>query len=231
LKERQDMGIKENYLKIKSELPEYVKIIVAAKLRTPEEVKEAIFAGAEFIGENYVQEAERVYNALGEVAKRVRWHFIGILQKNKINKILNIFDLIQTVDSYEVAESINKRAEKLNKSVPVFIEINIGSEITKAGVRPDYEAVKELAINISRLKYLKLEGLMTMGPLSVEPQSLRVYFRKTKEFFERLKSLNFPNINMQYLSMGMSDSYKIAIEEGANMIRLGTAIFGKRIGR
>ncbi len=225
------MGIKENYLKIKSELPEYVKIIVAAKLRTPEEVKEAIFAGAEFIGENYVQEAERVYNALGEVAKRVRWHFIGILQKNKINKILNIFDLIQTVDSYEVAESINKRAEKLNKSVPVFIEINIGSEITKAGVRPDYEAVKELAINISRLKYLKLEGLMTMGPLSVEPQSLRVYFRKTKEFFERLKSLNFPNINMQYLSMGMSDSYKIAIEEGANMIRLGTAIFGKRIGR
>jgi len=116
----------------------------------------------------------------------------------------------------------------LNKKISVFIEINIGSEITKAGVKPEYEIIKKLAEYISKLNYLKLEGLMTMGPRVGNPEDVRVHFRKTKEFFNRLKGANIPNVELKYLSMGMSNSYRIAIQEGANMIRLGTIIFGKR---
>ena len=222
------MNIRDNFLKIKKEIPDYVQIVLAAKTRTKEEIEEAISAGAEIIGENYVQEAEKMYQELGEKARKVKWHLIGALQKNKINKALRIFDCIQTVDSPKLAEAINKRAEKLDKKISVFIEINIGSEITKAGVKPEYEVIKELAEYISKLNYLKLEGLMTMGPRVGNSEDVRVHFRKTKEFFNRLKGANIPNVELKYLSMGMSNSYKVAIEEGANMIRLGTVIFGKR---
>jgi len=222
------MSIRENFLKIKKEVPEYVKIVLAAKTRTKDEIEEVISAGAEIIGENYVQEAEKMYQELGEKARKVKWHLIGALQKNKINKALRIFDCIQTVDSSELAEAINKRAHNLNKKISVFIEINIGSEITKAGVKPEYEIIKKLAEYISKLNYLKLEGLMTMGPRVGNPEDVRVHFRKTKEFFNRLKGANIPNVELKYLSMGMSNSYRIAIQEGANMIRLGTIIFGKR---
>jgi len=222
------MNIRDNFLKIRKEIPDYVHIVLAAKTRTKEEIEEAISAGAEIIGENYVQEAEKMYQELGEKARKVKWHLIGALQKNKINKALRIFDCIQTVDSSELAEAINKRAHNLNKKISVFIEINIGSEITKAGVKPEYEIIKELAEHISKLNYLKLEGLMTMGPRVGNPEDLRPYFRKTKEIFEKLKSENISNVELKYLSMGMSNSYKVAIEEGANMIRLGTVIFGRR---
>jgi len=222
------MNIRNNFLKIKKEIPDYVQIVLAAKTRTKEEIEEAISAGAEIIGENYVQEAEKMYQELGDKARKVKWHLIGALQKNKINRALRIFDCIQTVDSSELAEAINKRAEKLDKKISVFIEINIGSEITKAGVKPEYKIIKELAEYISKLNYLKLEGLMTMGPRAGNPEDVRIYFRKTKEFFNRLKGANIPNVELKYLSMGMSNSYKVAIEEGANMIRLGTVIFGKR---
>ena len=222
------MSIRENFLKIKKEVPEYVKIVLAAKTRTKDEIEEVISAGAEIIGENYVQEAEKMYQELGEKARKVKWHLIGALQKNKINKALRIFDCIQTVDSSELAEAINKRAHNLNKKISVFIEINIGSEITKAGVKPEYKIIKKLAEYISKLNYLKLEGLMTMGPRVGNPEDVRVHFRKTKEFFNRLKGANIPNVGLKYLSMGMSNSYRIAIQEGANMIRLGTIIFGKR---
>ena len=222
------MNIRDNFLKVREEIPDYVQIVLAAKMRTKEEIEEAISAGAEIIGENYVQEAEKMYQELGEKARKVKWHLIGALQKNKINKALKVFDCIQTVDSSELAEAINKRAHNLNKKISVFIEINIGSEITKAGVKPEYEIIKELAEYISKLNYLKLEGLMTMGPRVGNPEDVRVHFRKTKEFFNRLREANVPNVELKYLSMGMSNSYKVAIEEGANMIRLGTVIFGKR---
>ena len=223
------MGIKENYLRIRKEVPDYVEVVLAAKTRSAEEIKEAILAGAEIIGENYVQETERVYEQLGPLAQKVKWHFIGHLQKNKINKALQIFDVIQTIDSYEIAETINKKAEKIAKGVSVFIEINIAAERNKSGIEPDYKIVEELARKISRLRYLRLEGLMTMGPLTDDPEDLRPYFRQMKEFFDKLKNLNLPSANIKYLSMGMSDSYRVAIEEGANMVRIGTGIFGERI--
>jgi len=222
------MSIKENYLRIREEIPEDVKIVLAAKMRTKEEIEEVIHAGAEIIGENYIQEAEKMYQELGEKAKEVKWHMIGGLQKNKINKALRIFDYIQTIDSPEFAEAVNKRAEKINKIMFVFIEVNIGSEMTKAGVKPDYEIIEKLAECIAELKYLRLEGLMTMGPRAGNPEDSRPYFRETKNIFEKLKE-NVSNGDLKYLSMGMSNSYKIAIEEGANMVRLGTAIFGRRV--
>jgi len=223
------MSITENYQKIRKEVPEEVTIIIAAKTRTKDEISEAIVAGATEIGENYVQEAEEMYNSLGGSAKKVRWHMIGHLQKNKINKALQIFDVIQTVDSYKKAQAIDKRVEAAGKSViPVYIEINIGSELSKSGIKPDYDVIENLIKKISGLKHLTVEGLMTMGPRFGNPEDSRPYFRKTKEIFERLKTLELPNVNLKTLSMGMSNSYKVAIKEGSNMVRLGTVIFGER---
>jgi pyridoxal phosphate enzyme (YggS family) len=222
------LSIRENYQKIREEIPEHVKVIVAAKARTINEIEAVISAGAEYLGENYVQDAERMYQLLGDTAKKIKWHMIGSLQKNKINKALKYFDCIQTIDSKDLAEQINKRAQRIDKRVPVFIEINIGSEFTKSGVKPEYEIIKELALYIVRLDFLKLEGLMTMGPRVGDPEEMRPYFKKTKSYFDKLKNDDVLCGGLKYLSMGMSNSYKVAIEEGANMVRLGTALFGKR---
>ncbi|HEC65821.1 MAG TPA: YggS family pyridoxal phosphate-dependent enzyme [bacterium] len=223
------MSIAENYRKIRKEIPDNVTIVLACKTRTPEEIVEVIEAGATDIGENYIQEAERMYNCLGEKARKVRWHMIGALQKNKINKALQIFDVIQTVDSLKTAIAIDARVEKAEKKIiSVYVEINIGSEITKDGLKPDYEIIQSLVREISRLEHLSLEGLMTMGPSLGNPEDSRPYFRRTKDIFERIKALNLPNVNMKTLSMGMTNSYKVAIEEGSNMVRLGTIVFGKR---
>ncbi len=223
------MSITENYKKIKKEIPDNVTIVVAAKTRTKEEILEIIAAGATDIGQNYVQEAQQAYKELGEYAKRLRWHMIGHLQKNKINKALPIFDVIETVDSYEKAQAINNRVEVAGKNIiPIYIEVNISSEMAKAGVKPEYKIIEGLARKIVGLDHLSLEGLMTMGPRFGNPEDSRKYFRKTKEIFERIKALKLPRVNMKTLSMGMSNSYKVAIEEGSNMVRIGTAIFGKR---
>jgi pyridoxal phosphate enzyme (YggS family) len=225
----QEMSITENYQRIRKEIPDNVSIVLASKTRTPEEIMKVIETGATDIGENYVQEAEGMYNDLGEKAKKVRWHMIGALQKNKINKALPIFDVIQTIDSLKTAVAIDRRVEKAGKKIiPVYIEINIGSEITKDGLKPDYEIIESLVREISKLEHLSLEGLMTMGPRFGNPEDSRPYFRKTKDIFERIRALNLPNVNMKTLSMGMTNSYKVAIEEGSNMVRLGTIVFGKR---
>lgn len=140
------MSIAENYARIREEIPENVTIVLAAKAGSVKEIEEVIDAGATDIGENYVQEAQQIYTQLGENAKKVKWHMIGSLQKNKINKALSIFDVIQTVDSIEMAHAIDKRVESAGKSlVPVYIEINIGTEITKAGVKPEYNLIADLA--------------------------------------------------------------------------------------
>ena len=222
------MSIKENYQKIRKEIPDNVTIVLAAKRRTPEEIAEVMEAGATDIGENYLQEAEEMYKSLKGDAKKVRWHMIGTLQKNKINKALQIFDVIQTVDSLDKAVAVNKRAESMGKIMPVYIEINIGSEMTKSGVEPVYEVIENLVREMSTFEYLSVEGLMTMGPRFGDPEESRPNFRKTKEIFERIKSLDLPGVKMKTLSMGMSNAYKVAIEEGSNMVRLGTIVFGER---
>ncbi|MBU4492899.1 MAG: YggS family pyridoxal phosphate-dependent enzyme [Nanoarchaeota archaeon] len=228
------MSIAENYKKIRKEIPDYVTLVVAAKQRTKEELEEVIDAGATDLGENYVQEAQEMHEQLGEIAKKVKWHMIGNLQTNKINKASGIFDIIQTVDSYEKAQAIDKRVEASGKSImPVYIEINIGSEDSKAGIKPDEhepfeEYMKNLIQDISKLEHIRVEGLMTMGPRFGDPENSRQYFRRTKEIFDKIKALNLPNVSMKTLSMGMTNSYKVAIDEGSNMVRIGTAIFGER---
>ena len=228
------MSISTNYARIREEIPDNVSIVVAAKTRTEDEIMEVIEAGAKDIGGNYVQEAAKIYNTLGEKAKTVKWHMIGHLQKNKINKALAVFDVIQTVDSYEKAQAINKRVQAAGRSViAVYIEINIGSEDSKAGIKPQEhepfeEYMEKLVRDISELEHLRVEGLMTMGPRFGNPEDSRPYFRRTRKIFERVKTLNLPNVDMRYLSMGMTNSYRVAIEEGSNMVRIGTAVFGER---
>lgn len=218
------MTIRENVTQVLSELPDGVELVAAAKTRSPGEIREAIEAGVRIIGENYVQEAEKAYQVIGDKAK---WHLIGSLQKNKVKKAVRLFDMIETVDSVEIAREINKRCAQIGKTMPVLIEINSGREVLKSGALP--EKAIELAREISNLPNLKITGLMTMGPLLGNPEDLRTYFKETKKLFSEIRELNLPNASMKYLSMGMTDSYKVAIEEGANMVRIGTKIFGERI--
>jgi pyridoxal phosphate enzyme (YggS family) len=228
------MSISANYARIRQEIPENVTIVLAAKARSAKEIEQAIDAGAIDIGENYVQEAGQMYSALQKKAAKVRWHMIGHLQTNKINKALRIFDVIQTVDSLEKAAAIDKRVENARKKiVPVFIEINIGSEDSKTGIKPaEHEPFDEymgrLVEDISKLEHLGVEGLMTMGPRFGDPENVRPYFKRARKIFESIKGLDLPNVNMKHLSMGMTNSYRVAIEEGSNMVRIGMAIFGKR---
>jgi len=225
------MTIGEKYRKIRWEVPDHVTIVGAVKTRTADEVSQAIEAGLTEIGENYVQEAESLSNELGARAKNVRWHMIGHLQTNKINRALELFDVIQTIDSLKKADAINKRAAVRGKVVPVYIEINIGSELTKSGLSPDYALVEGLIKEMAGMEFLRVEGLMTMGPVTGDPEDIRPYFKKARGIFDRLCSLNLPHVDIKTLSMGMSHSYKVAIEEGSTMVRLGTALFGERTCR
>jgi pyridoxal phosphate enzyme (YggS family) len=215
--------IKENVSKILEELPEGVSLVGAAKTRTPKEILEAVEAGLEIIGENYVQEAERAFQIVGG---KVKWHMIGHLQSNKANKAVRVFDMIETVDSIKLARTIDRACGKIDKVMPILMEINSGEESQKTGVLPE-DAIS-LARDMSELNNIKLMGLMTMGPFAGDPEDSRPYFQKTKKLFEELKEMGLPGVEMKYLSMGMSNAYKVALEEGANVVRIGTKLFGER---
>ena len=217
------MTIRENINSILDELPDGVELVVAAKARLPEEVLEAVQSGIKMVGENYVQEAEKAYEMVGNKAK---WHFIGRLQKNKVKKAVKMFDMIETVDSVEIAREIDKWCEQISKVMPVLVEINSGEEEQKSGVLP--KDAEQLIREISGLKNIMVMGLMTMGPRFGNPEDSRPYFIKTREIFDRIKKLGLANVEMKYLSMGMTNSYKVAIEEGANIVRIGTKLFGER---
>ncbi len=208
---------------ILGELPGGVQLVAAVKARQPGEILEAVESGVKILGENYVQEAERAYEVVGNKAE---WHFIGHLQKNKVKKAVRLFDMIETVDSLELAKEIDKRCAQIGKVMPVLVEINSGREEQKSGVFP--EKTEQLAREISGLNNIRVMGLMTMGPRFGNPEDSRPYFVATKKIFEGIKKLNLPNIQMRYLSMGMTNSYKIALDEGANMVRIGSKIFGER---
>ncbi|RJR21655.1 MAG: YggS family pyridoxal phosphate-dependent enzyme [Desulfobacteraceae bacterium] len=216
--------IREKVMRIISQIPSSVKVVAAAKTRTIEEIMEAIDAGISIVGENYVQEAE---SALSRIGSKVQWHMIGHLQSNKAKKAAQIFDMIQTVDSFKLASAVNRACHDLGKTMPVLIEVNSAKEPQKAGVMP--ENLIPLLMEIAELSNVRVMGLMTMGPVSQEPEEVRPFFRYTARLFDEIHKKGIPNIEMQCLSMGMSDTYKIAIEEGANLIRLGTCIFGERL--
>jgi pyridoxal phosphate enzyme (YggS family) len=215
--------IKENVKKLLVELPPGVELVAAAKTRTPDEIQEAIDAGVHIIGQNYVQEAQTAFRVIGNKAK---WHFIGHLQKNKAKKAVEIFDKIETVDSYGLAAELNKRCLAIDKILPILIEINSGRESQKFGVLP--EEAEKLIMQIANFENIKIQGLMTMGPMFGDPENARPYFQETRRVYDRIKGLDIPNVEMRYLSMGMTNSFQVAIEEGANIIRIGTLIFGPR---
>ncbi len=215
--------ITENIIRILKDIPENVSVVAAAKSRSLEEVRETIDAGITMIGENYMQDAKGI---IEELKDRASWHFIGHVQKNKVKHIVPMFDMVETLDSKELALLINQTAEKLGRTMPVLIEVNSGREEQKAGAMP--EEVGTLAEYISTLSNIRLNGLMTMGPFVDDPQELRPCFRLAKTLFDELKTRVLPDTEMKWLSMGMSDSYLIAIEEGANLVRIGTLIYGPR---
>jgi pyridoxal phosphate enzyme (YggS family) len=215
--------IEESVSRIRGTIPPDVLLLAAAKTRTLAEVESVIRMGVTHIGYNYVQEALPIIQTIGS---RAIWHMIGHLQRNKAKIAVTYFDIIETVDSWKLAQILEDYCKAIQKTMPVLIEINSGREANKTGVLP--EAVEELASKLSTLEYLHLDGLMTMGPRFGNPEDSRPYFKTTRAIFERLEGMNLPNISMRYLSMGMSNSYHIAIEEGANIVRIGTKLFGDR---
>lgn len=216
--------IKDNIKKVLEKLPSGVELVTVIKGRSIEDVLTAIDGGAKILGINYIRDINRLFSIIG---RRVGWHYIGIarLEKHDLlrRRYLEILDMIETVDSIELAKDIDERCSSMGKVMPLLIEVNISMEPQKSGVHPDN--LEYIIREISQLRYVKIMGLMTMGPLVDNPEKLRPYFRKMKQLFNYMRSLAIPNVEMTYLSMGMSDSYQIAIEEGANIVRIGTRIF------
>ncbi len=215
--------IKDNVSRIRDTVPDDVTIVAAAKTRTAAEISAVLEVGITVIGENYVQEARR---AFAEIGDRASWHMIGHLQQNKVKRAIEMFDMIETVDSIALAERIDRECARRNRTMPVLIEVNSGREPQKAGVLP--EETEGVLRAIARLSRVEVRGLMTMGPRFGDPEAARRYFRETRTLFERLQQEQLPHVGMTILSMGMSNTYRIAIEEGATMIRIGTLIFGER---
>ncbi len=226
------MKIKENYEKILERVekacervkrdPAEIKILGVCKGQPVEKVLEAYKSGIKFFGENKTQESEVHHEALK--AEDVKWHFIGKLQKNKINRILNGFDFIESVDSVKSLEHIHKRVDK---EIETFIEINIDEEKNKSGFTVD--GLKKALNYISMLNRVKIVGLMTIPPFDDDPENIRPYFVKMRELKDEINSMNLSNFDIRDLSMGMSNDYEVAVEEGATILRIGTAIFGRRI--
>jgi pyridoxal phosphate enzyme (YggS family) len=212
--------IAENIQRIMKSMPPSVTVLAAAKTRSVQMVQEAYQAGIRHVGHNYVQEAAAM---IPVVPEKLCWHMIGHLQRNKSRQALGLFDMIDSIDSQRLADELEKQAASLGRNVPVMIEVNIGEEEAKSGVQPD--RAFQLAQYIRGLSRLKLVGIMTMGPLSGDPENSRAYFKRTARIYEEIKRIQ---PDMEYLSMGMSHDYRVAVEEGATLVRLGTAIFGER---
>jgi len=223
------MTIAENIALVKSRIaeaakrvgrnPSDIKLVAATKDVPVELIREAIKEGITDIGENRIQEARQKFDQLKGLP--ITWHMIGHLQTNKVKHALEMFSVIQSVDSEKLAQDIS---DKARGNVEIFIEVNTSGEESKFGAAPA-EAV-ELAQLISKLPNMRLTGLMTVGPLTSDEKAVRKSFQLLKSLSDQIKGLNLPQVELKYLSMGMSDDYEIAIEEGSNLVRIGRAIFG-----
>ena len=200
-----------------------ITLIAVTKTVPVEKINEAISYGVRNIGENRVQEALEKYP---QIKEKVTWHLIGHLQSNKARQAVKIFDLIHSVDSLKLAGEISRQASALNKTQRILIEVNISGEEAKFGVRQ--EEVPALLKEIGRLPNVRVEGLMTMAPFGADPAVIRNVFKGLHELSRQILLAGWPGIEMKYLSMGMTQDYTIAIEEGANLLRVGTGIFGER---
>jgi len=196
-------------------LPESIRLICVTKSVSLARIQEAVAAGATDLGENRVQEAAPKITALGHT---VRWHMIGHLQRNKAKAALGLFDYVHSVDAVELAQALERYAASCGRTVPILVEVNVSREPAKHGVTPD--ALAPLLTAMRSLGHLQVRGLMTMAPIVARPEAARPYFRALRELSERF--------HLPELSMGMSQDFEVAVEEGATMVRIGSAIFSRR---
>lgn len=203
--------------------PEEVQLIAVTKTVDVDVIKEAISYGIIHIGENKVQELTRKYEEIGPI---VKYHLIGHLQRNKVKYIIDKVDLIHSLDSYRLAEEIDKRARQIGRTVECLLQVNISGEETKYGVNK--EEALPLLKEISPLKNIRVVGLMTMAPYVEDKEETRQYFKALKDLSREISESSLENVEMKYLSMGMSNDFEIAVQEGANFVRVGSLIFGER---
>jgi pyridoxal phosphate enzyme (YggS family) len=206
---------------------ETVKLVAVSKTVSVEKIRQALELGITCLGENKVQEGQSKKAQLGGYS--YEFHLIGSLQKNKVNKAVAAFDWIESVDSFDLAKKIDQACISLKKVMPVLLQLNMGDEPTKSGAKE--EELFELVGQVLELRHLSVRGLMAIPPFLENPEEVRPYFRRLRELAEGIQRAHLGNIEMKELSMGMSHDYPIAIEEGATIVRLGTAIFGERQSR
>jgi hypothetical protein len=234
---RYEIEIAENYARVLEKIaeaakrggsdPSAIKVVGVTKSHSPEIVDAGIKAGLKIIGENRVQEAEKKLPLLSEPYEE--FHYIGHLQKNKINKLLALKPaLIQSIDKLTTAESLNRSLEREDRKQSILIQVNTSGEESKYGVPADYGELKELIYRISLLERLKIRGLMTIGKFTDEEAEIRKCFSLLRNYYESLNEEGISGVVMEVLSMGMSNDYQIAVEEGANLVRIGTALYGIR---
>jgi len=224
------MSVKENYQLIRSNIeracrrvkrsPDQVQVLAVCKDQPPEKIIEAYGCGIRLLGENRVQEAESHMRLLSGCP--VRWHFIGRLQKNKLNKVITAFDLVQSVDGVKTLEHIHKRIER---ELEVFLEINIGEEASKSGFTVD--GLKKAMNYVANLNRVRVTGLMIIPPPADDLDKMRPYFSRLRRLQDEINAWGIANLRIVHLSMGMSHDYEVAVEEGATMVRIGSALFGR----
>ncbi|MBI1940731.1 MAG: YggS family pyridoxal phosphate-dependent enzyme [Acidobacteria bacterium] len=227
-------GIGENVARVQERIaaacrrssrrPEDVRLIAISKTVPAERIREAYEAGLRDFGENRVQEAKAKRPALSDLT--VTWHLVGHLQTNKAKPAHELFHWFHALDSFRLAERLEHSVVCSGERLPVLLEVNLGGEETKAGVRE--EEVRPLTEEVSRLSTLELRGLMVLPPFFEDPEQARPFFRRLRELAMAIEAANLPNVSIRELSMGMSHDFEAAIEEGATMVRVGTAIFGPR---
>jgi hypothetical protein len=203
--------------------PGEIRLVAVSKTVDLERIRQAIAAGVTILGENYLQESQTKISSL---EAKISWHFIGHLQSKKAAAAAARFDLIHSVDRWKLAQALNQAAQKIHKIQEVLIEVNLGQEVSKSGLSP--EDVPSLLKSMVALPFLRVVGLMAMPPWFPDPEEVRPYFRQLRELRDSLVHVAAPNVHLQELSMGMSGDFEVAIEEGATLVRVGTAIFGTR---
>ena len=228
------MSMKENIEEIRRQIGHHaekadpsggdVLLIAVTKTRTPEEIEEAIAFGITDIGENKVQELLDKYD---QVTSKVRWHMIGHLQRNKVRQIIDKVYMIHSVDSFRLAQEIDRRAGVAGLTARILIQVNAAGEQSKFGVAPE-EAQALIERILDECEHISIRGLMHMAPLVDDPEEVRHYFTEVRQLYDRLGALRHPRLDLNVLSMGMSGDFGVAIEEGANAVRIGTSIFGGR---
>lgn len=210
--------------KISNRKPDEITLIAVSKTKPVEMIKEVYGLGIRNFGENKVQELKEKYNLL---PKDIKWHMIGHLQTNKVKDIIDKVHLIHSVDSIHLAEVIEKEAAKKDIIINILLEVNVSGEESKYGIKA--EELKKVIEEISKFSHIKIKGLMTVAPYTINSEENREFFSKLRELSIEIKEKNIYNVDMEILSMGMTNDYIVAIEEGSTMVRIGTGIFGERV--